>query len=256
MKLSRLLWSVNAKRRNLCGYAAEVLFRRGGGAPTAEEQAINEQLIGYPGNHNYRLCGRRMRPSFDLYERVRTFDPLYPRPLTSFLDIGCCRGYYVLRASRESTCKSATGIDVHKPFIDAANAVRQHLGVENAGFRLATLNDAAAAPAAYGGPFQTVLLVGTYHYLFWGSSLSPEAFFSHREILARLAKVCTHRLIFSGRLEICDLPRYLREKAKTSPRRAEYTTEGFLAVASELFTVRPAGWAGKFRVYVMDRKDA
>jgi hypothetical protein len=254
MNLSRLMWSAKAKLRNWRGYAREQSLFGQKVVPTVQEQAMNEQLVGYPRNHNYRLCGRQLLPSFELYERTRVFEPVYPSPLTSFLDIGCCRGYYVLRAATQPTCTWAAGIDVHEPFITTAGAVREYLGVQNARFRLATLSDVAEDPAAFGGPFQTVLLVGTYHYLFWGSSLSADALFSHREILSRLAKVCTHRLVFSGRLELGELPRYLRAKAAAAPQRAEFTTKGFLAAAAELFDVRQEGWAGRYRVYVMDRK--
>jgi SAM-dependent methyltransferase len=207
-------------------------------------------LRGYPRNHNYRMSNGRLVPSFRLYERLRTVTSLYPQPLESFLDVGCCRGGYVIEAAQRPDCRVAVGIDVHAPFIAIAEEVRDHLGVE-AAFHLATLDDVASCPEVFGGPFQTVLLLGTYHYLFWGGPLCPRAYRSHEEILAKLARVCSGRLVFSARLELGRLPRAVREKAQAGGPSDGYTTSRFREVARQFFDVREAGHLGRDALLVM-----
>src|SRR3954463_7427453 len=76
-----------------------------------EEQALNRDLAGYPSNHTYRVVGKRIIPSIELYRRWRAISGLYPTPVRSLLDIGCCQGVFVLQAASSSGCKSALGID-------------------------------------------------------------------------------------------------------------------------------------------------
>ena len=212
-------------------------------------------LISYT-DRTYRLCGPRVRPGFQLYNRLRIIRSLYPQPMESFLDIGSCRGYYVMDAAQRSGCKIATGIDVHEPFIITALKVRDYLGIANCDFHLATMDKVADSVESYGGPFQTVLLVGTYHYLYWGSRLSSSATFNHRDILERLWRISTEQVLLSGRHDICRLPGFLREKAESveSTIAEDYTTVGFLNSAAEFFDVRKSGYLGKYPLYTMLRK--
>jgi hypothetical protein len=218
------------------------------------ERELNAVLRGEPRNHDYQVHDRRLRPSFALYCRTRTFNALYPRPLTSFLDIGCCRGFYALQAGSMPQCRTAVGIDVYEPSIRSALKAKEYLGASNVSFHLSQLHEVAADPAAFGGPFQTVMLVGTYHYLFWGSSLSKECYRDHHKIMSLLEKVCTDRVIFSARLEKKHLPHYLQPPAEAAPEGKIYTTEGFLQAAREHFNVRQAGSLGKYLLLVMSKR--
>ena len=220
---------------------------------TGDEARVNELLKGYPRNHNYRVQGGRLVPCFRLYERLRLIRPLIEGKSESFLDVGCCRGFYVFDVARRPECRLAVGVDVHKPFVDAANEVRTYLSVDNAHFQLAQLDEVAEDPAKFGGPFQTVLLIGTYHYLFWGSSLCPTAHRDHGAILRRLRDICTDQVIFSARLDVDRLPAWLRSQAEQSDAKNVYTSEGFRACTEQFFRVRPAGYLGTYPLLVLDK---
>ncbi|MFH1923175.1 MAG: class I SAM-dependent methyltransferase [Planctomycetota bacterium] len=195
-----------------------------------------------------------MLPSFRLHERLRAVTALYPKAMESFLDLGCCRGYFVLEAAGRSGCRTATGIDVYEPFVSTSNRVCRCLDVAAARFYLAGLEDVAGEPESYGGPFNVVLLLGTYHYLYWGSRLCPSAYHDHREILSRLFRVCAGRLIFSARLEVDRLPGSLRADARASGKASDYSEARFLGAAEEFFDVRQAGRLGRDSLLVMSTK--
>ncbi len=258
----RMFHTASAKIQSILGYKA-LLASRGrsvwallfGFSPDDSERELNQHLLGYPNNHNYQIWKGQMLPSFKLYERVRAITSLYPKNLKSFLDIGSCKGYYVLEAAQNPCCETSTGIDVHEKFISISTKVKECLDIKNANFYLATLEELRNNPEAYGGPFQTVLLIGTYHYLFWGSSFSSSAFYSHREILTRLSQICTNRIIFSARLEIDMLPREQKKKAKLK-NDVKYNTEYFLKRAEELFDVHKAGYLGKHPLFVMLKRSS
>jgi len=215
------------------------------------ENNLNKMLPGYPRNHNYRLVERRALQSFKLYERLRIVSALYPDTLESFLDIGSCKGFFVMDAAQRANCNISVGIDVHESFISVSKKVRDYLNIENARFHLATLNDVSDKPEAYGGPFQTILLIGTYHYLFWGSKFCPNAYYSHKEILSRLNTICSDRIIFSARLEIDRLPRFLKEKARMNGGEANYNKSSFIKKAAEFFHIEEAGYLGKDSLFIM-----
>ena len=248
-------YSPVAKTRSLLGYGALMARNLGGWLPNGDERRLNKSLLGYPRNHNYRLCRRGMFPSFRLYERLRAVTALYPKTMESFLDLGCCRGYFVLEAAGRPHCRVATGIDVHEPFVSISNRVSRYLGIRTSRFYLAGLDDVSREPESYGGPFQVVLLLGAYHYLYWGSRLCPRAHHSHREILARVSRVCASTLIFSARLEIDRLPGSLREQAAAAGETDVYSTASFLETAEEFFQVREAGYLGKDPLLLMSRME-
>lgn len=218
------------------------------------ERKLNRLLVGYPRNHNYSICRGELHPSFKLFERLRLVSSFYPAKMESFLDIGCCRGFYVLDTAMRHGCRIAAGIDVHEPFISISRKVKQHLQAENADFYLASLDTVAGNPESYGGPFQTVLLLGAYHYLFWGSHLCPTAYLSHREIFARLAKVCAGVLLFSARLEVDRLPHYIREDCASRKAAGVYSAKHCLESAAEFFKVHHAGYLGTYPLFVMYKR--
>ena len=246
-----MLWE---KIRDVTRYRALYGREFNRGSSNNAEAELNEQLIGYPKNHNYQVHESKLIPCFRLYERYRALQPLYPRPLKSFLDVGSCKGFYVLRAAlNEPGCQQAVGIDVHAPFVAAASQVKEHLKVEKAAFYQASLNEVARKPESFGGPFQTLLMLSCYHYFFWGSNDCAFAYHSHDEILGRLAELCTGTLLLSGRLEFDRLPSRVQERVESSVHRQTYNTEEFVKAAEVFFDIRIAGHFGRNALFVMNK---
>ena len=151
-------------------------------------------------------------------------------------------GYYgYLRSTRSAdTPGSSSGQETYPPGVLPED--------------LAGLDQVAQTPKAYDGPFQTIVLIGAYHYLYWGSVRCGQAFLSHREILSRLAGLCTDRVIFSARLRIADLPEGLRSQALGSSAGEDFNAEAFLRTAEDFFQVRQAGYLGNYPAYVLSRQ--
>jgi hypothetical protein len=261
-----IMKSENRFRRSVSGFRSALSFasfwaRNSGNyipaefgiSPDAQEKDINHLLVGYPHNHKYALHKKKMLPSFQLYERHKLVASALPEKLVSFLDIGCCKGYYALNAALHPHCRVSAGIDIHEPFVSVSQKVREYLGLKNAFFYLSDLEKVSGDPKAHGGPFQTILLIGTYQYLFWGSGIDSNAYYSHRDILARLAGICTDRLILSARLETGTLPSGIREKARILRNKVPYTTENFLQAAREFFRISIAGYMGKYPLFVLSK---
>lgn len=223
-------------------------------ASTEAEQTLNAVLGGYPSNHRYRVQGQRLVPGFQLYERLRKVTRLWPDNLESMLDVGCCKGFYALSAALKPSCRLSVGIDVDDGFIAASQQVSDHLGLVNTRFFKETLDHLADRPEANGGPFQTVLVLGTYHYLFWGSSKSSHCFRSHEAILSRLAELAGEQVIVSGRFELDRLPRGLKPTAMAASEARDYTTEHFVAHAGKVFDVKKAGFLGTYPLFVLKKK--
>jgi len=254
-------YRTNAMIQSLMGYAGfkrQCLSRTGpataGASSTSAEEELNRLTSGHPGNHVYRIVNKRVVPGFKLYERLRLVTGVYPEPLQSFLDIGCCRGFYVLDAALRFHCPRAVGIDVYEPYVSAAQRAGKYLETPNASFHLASLEDVSNDPERFGGPFRVVLLIGTYHYLFWGSDACSTAYRSHDEILRRLSRVCADMLIFSGRTTMKTLPRHVKSKLDGTESDIPYTTGAFLQSAEKLFHVRHAGYLGTYPLLVMTKK--
>ncbi|MEJ2427470.1 MAG: class I SAM-dependent methyltransferase [Deltaproteobacteria bacterium] len=218
------------------------------------EKELNQTLIGYPSNHNYLIYNKKIFPKFQLFERFQCITSLFPEKLESLLDIGCCRGFYVLKAAHHPTCNLSVGIDVYEPFITISQKIRAYLNVDKARFHLATLEEVCNNRKNYGGTFQVVLLLGTYHYLFWGSAKRSNGFESHSEILSRLAKICSDRVIFSARLETDRLSKEIQNKAARDKDKYAYTTHEFLECAEEYFDVHRAGYLGRYPLLLMVKK--
>lgn len=254
---SGISYRARAKLQSLFGYLILMnRYRRESPHPaiSQNDERFNEKLVGYPRNHNYYLHGGNLIPSFRLYERLRLIHSVLPKPLESFLDIGCCRGYYVIDAAQMPSCRYAVGIDVCEHFVETARAVLSRTSIQNAEFHVATLNELAAQPSKYKAPHQTILLIGTYHYLFWGSSISSFHYGDHRKIMEVLSTLCSHRIILSGRFELDRLPRGIRTTAMQSDKASKYNTKALVDSAKEFFSVRNAGFLGTYPLLVLDKK--
>jgi len=218
------------------------------------EKELNQALVGHPSNHNYLIYNKKIFPRFQLFERLQLITSLFPEKLENLLDIGSCRGFYVFKAADHPTCNLSIGIDVYEPFITISQKVKAYLNAEKVQFHLATLDEVCNNRESYGGPFQVVLLLGTYHYLFWGSEKCSNAFYSHKEILSRLSEICSGRVIFSARLETNRLSRSIQDGAGIYKDKYAYTTQDFLKCAEEYFDIRKAGYLGRYPLLVMVKK--
>jgi hypothetical protein len=201
------------------------------------------------------VAGPRVIPSRRLHSRWTRIASLYPDRLASLLDVGSCKGYFVLEAAARPTCRAAVGIDVHEPFVTTAREVAETVGITNAAFHVASLDQflAARAPAA-DHPFQTVLLLNVYHYLFVGSELSPLNYHSHRTILEMLARLCHDRVIFSSPMDLADCPAQVQERATALNVADQYTRAAFARAAEEFFTVEDHGLWGRRPLLVLRRR--
>ena len=128
--------------------------------------------IGERTRHTYSIAGGEAFTTAQMQQRWRIVERLYPARLTSLLDIGCCRGWFVVNAAMRPECERASGVDVVQGFIDAANDAKRVLKLgANVTFDYAFLDDVANDAARFRTPYQTIVLLNTYHYMFWGRVL-------------------------------------------------------------------------------------
>lgn len=223
--------------------------------PGSPASQLNRALSGYPRNHDLKVVAGQVVPSRRLYARWKRIAALYPDRLTSLLDVGSCKGYFVLEAASRPTCRTAVGIDVHEPFIETARQAAAAVGCGAASFHLAPLDRFASDPALNtAAPYQTILLLNLYHYLFAGSEISPVAYHDHGPILSMLARLCSDRVIFSSPLELADCPAQVRDRAQTLGIGDRYTAAKFLQAASEFFLVEDHGLWGRRPLLVLRRR--
>lgn len=215
-----------------------------------------EKPIGDRTRHVYSIAedGELLTTS-QLDQRCRIVERLYPQRLTSLLDIGCCRGWFVIQAALRPECERATGIDVVQGFIESANEAKRALKLEKVQFEYAFLDDLVNDPQKYRTPYQVIVLLNTYHYMFWGSEYSPRQWADHDFLLRTLSEICTDRVIFMSPLEVKDCPSHIWERARQHPDWAkEFTTERFLEVAGRYFDVCFDTYMGLRPLYLMKKK--
>lgn len=207
----------------------------------------------YPSNHTYQLRNNALVPKRDLAKRHHVIKKLYPTPLTSLLDVSSSKGFFVFDAARESSCTRALGIDVNDYDIVFSNAVKQCTNAERASFARLTLRELADRIDAFGGPFQTVLLINSYQYFYFGSDTSPDSYHNHTEIFQHLSRVCSHRIIFNNRVNLEDCQN--RQQVQNNPdKAAHYSRLEIFAAASLYFNVKEHGKIGKYPLWTLDVK--
>jgi hypothetical protein len=216
-------------------------------------EELNRRLRRYPSNHVYRLRHGLILPSPQLARRMKKVVSLYSADMCSLLDIGCCRGGYVLEAARRPACRVAVGVDVWQPFIELAESARQVMGIQSARFHNVSHEEVAEHLDEYGGPFHTVLNLGTYHYLFWGSERHKNGTLDHRRLFAALDKLCSNRLIISCRLEVSRCPTFIRQRAAAMSQPPDYDQQHFLLAAREFFEPRQVGHLGSSPLFLMTK---
>ena len=77
-----------------------------------------EHPLGHRTRHTYRIVDGKAFTTIGMDQRWKIVAELYPENLTSLLDIGCCRGWFVVQAMMRPECEMALGIDVVQVFID------------------------------------------------------------------------------------------------------------------------------------------
>src|SRR5262249_1649178 len=168
----------------------------------------------YPRNHTFAPVADRLVPHRKLAVRLAGLSRYYPSPLTSLLDLSCSKGFFVFHAAAQESCQRALGIDLSDECLAACRRLKTgFIRREHVRFERLTLPEMAARIDEFGGPFQTALLVNTYQYLFFGSTVAPAVGQDHCDIFRLLRSVCSGRLIFHNRLALADLQSDPQERA-------------------------------------------
>jgi hypothetical protein len=217
--------------------------------PPLPADVVQLVAASYPNNHNYRVKSGKLAPTCRLAVRHKRIAALYPKPLTSLLDLSASKGYFVLEAAQRPECRRAMGIDVVDEPLVAASYVRDHLGLDNARFARMRLDMLARRIDEFGGPFETVLLINTYQYLYFGDRHEP--FESHQAIFSAMRRVCAGRVIFNNRIELDQCQGVIQKIAATTGRGGDYRTERVLAAAEEFFTIEIRGRLGRYPFWVL-----
>src|SRR4029079_10183381 len=126
----------------------------------------------------------------------------------------------------QTSCARALGIDLSDECLDVCRKLNTQFDrSEHVNFARLTLPELADRIDEFGGPFQTVLLLNTYQYLFFGSTVAPAVGQNHREIFRLLRRVCSGRLVFHNRLSLDDLQSDPQERAARAGTGALYNPE-------------------------------
>ena len=214
-----------------------------------------DQPIGERTRHTFQIADGRMLSTSQMELRWKVVTSLYPEKLTSLLDIGCCRGWFVVKAATLPECEAALGVDVVRGFIDAANEAKGLLKLDKAQFEYAFLNDLERDRQKYRVPYQTLVLINTYHYLYWGSTYCETHWPDQDYLLRTLASLCTDRMLLMSPLEVSDCPSDIGKRAREHPDWAEqFTTATFLDTASRYFDVSLERHLGTRPLYLMKKK--
>ena len=208
----------------------------------------------YPHNLDYRVVRGELRPSWKLGRRLRRLQPLYAKPLEELLDLSSSKGFFVLDAAGRPECRRALGIDDPAQDVAASRAVAVHLGLTDARFDLTTLSERSDSSETRGGPFRTVLLVNTYHYLFFGSDRSRATAPDHDELFRLLASLCADRLIFSNRVDFDALPRHIKARAREAGLADRYDVERIRAAAEAHFEIEELRPLKKIPLWLLRRR--
>lgn len=209
--------------------------------PALVEQHLNRLIDIYPANNVYTIHLPQIRPCRKLNRRFRAIHNLYPQNLHSLLDVGCAQGGFVLDAALRWPDARLVGIDVLPRYTDLCQQVAQHLRLKNTRFFMGHLHQFADRLADFEGPFQVVLLLNLYHYLYFGSQINPEGYRDHHRIFALLNDLCTESLILSAPLDLKACPRYLQAKKDAHL----YNEQAILSAARTFFHVEHIRNLGK-----------
>lgn len=203
----------------------------------------------YPHNHDFRIVGSRLVPSWKLWRREGKLRALYPRAPASLVDLASCKGWFVLQAARAG-CPRAVGLDVHRPDLEASRAAAAHLRLD-AEFREQRLDELVREIDGGAAPFEVALLVNAYQYFYFGSDRDERAALDHRALFERMRRVCHGRLIFSNRIDLERLPDNVRERAARLGAEDGYDARAVRAAAEEYFRVEEHPPLGRIPLWVL-----
>ncbi len=213
--------------------------------PTLDSETRAYLADSYPRNHNYRIVGARLFPSWRLFRRYRRIRALYPKPLESLVDLSSNKGFFSLHAAQRLGCGRVLGVDVSERDVLASRAAREHLQQPSVQLERLSPTELASDIGSYGGPFQTALLINVYHYLFFGSRSDSRHLDSHAAIFQTLRAVCDHTLVFSNCTELEQLPRHMQAMAHEQGRAEQYGEGQIIAAAKPYFRVERHGKLGR-----------
>lgn len=206
----------------------------------------------YPQNHNYTVRQGQLVPRQKLKTRFTQLTEWYPDPLESLLDLSCSKGFFVLDSAGRSSCRRSLGIDIDARELDVCRSVGEYLDLSTTGFEMLKLDELVERIDEFGGPFQTVLLVNSYQYLYFGSSRSPDCYQDHEAIFEMIRSVCSGRVIFSNRTQLHQLQRSCRQAAESIGHEELYCESRILDAASRFFHVTQQGQLGKWPLWMLD----
>ena len=206
----------------------------------------------YPQNHNHIVRQGRLVPRHKLKVRFEQLADAYPDPLESLLDLSCSKGFFVLDAAGRECCSRTLGVDIDQRELAVCRSVSGFLGYRESRFEKLRLHELADSIDDFGGPFQTVLLVNSYQYLYFGSSRSPDCYRDHETIFGLIRRVCSGRVLFSNRTELRQLQRSCQAEAMKIGHHGDYTEAKILDAAAQHFRVIPHGRIGKWPFWMLD----
>lgn len=207
----------------------------------------------YPSNHTFHIRKGLLVPKRKLAKRHYKIKKHYPKPLTSLLDVTSSKGFFVFDAANEPTCTRALGIDINDYDIEFCHAIKQCAQSPRANFARLTLRELAGRIDEFGGPFQTILLINSYQYFYFGSAISTDSYESHDEIFKLLSSICSGRVIFNNRVNLEDCQN--TEQVRAAPQKAEhYSQIEIYTAASKYFTISEHGRIGKYPLWTLEAK--
>jgi len=210
--------------------------------------------LGYPSNHAYKIKNNTLIPKYKLATRYKKIRKLLPDYLTSLAEVGCSKGFFIFSATTYPHCTRGLGIDVNQYDIEVCNWVKKTIGNTRASFAKMQLHELAPRIEEFGGPFQTILILNTYQYLYFGSDSFPECYLDHDAIFSHLRKVCSQRIIFNNRIALEDCQNVKRIAESGEHHKKNYSEEKALEAASRYFTIKCHGKIGKYPLLTLDVK--
>ena len=199
----------------------------------------------YPHNHCYRVAFGRLWPNRQLRRRAKRIHDLYPQELESLLDLSVSKGYFALKAGMATDRPRVLGIDVNETAVALTEAVAEHFALGNVRAETLRLHELVANLGEYGGPFQTVLMINMYQYLYCGGVTEPDYYQSHEEIFQMLREVCSHTLVFSNVVSPERFPPWMERRAKALNRLEGYSEPAIRAAAEPYFHIQEHGILGR-----------
>lgn len=230
-----------------------------GGTEPIEDNLPDKTILeyletSYPSNHNYVLNQGKLIPLRQLARRYRAISAQYPENMDSLLDTSCSKGYFNFDAVHSYGCSRSMGIDVVVEELQASAEVQKYLGDNVVVLERIRLHELAERIDEFGGPFDVVLVVNCYQYLYFGSTRYKGAYMSHDKIFANLRKVCKNRVIFSNRLDVDRLQQYPARMAASKEMIEAYDEPSAIEAASRYFIVNQAGKLGRYPLWTLDVK--